>query len=129
VYDFAGFDRRYFEMTYPTPDAGALAARVAAAMPDSEPVHQHAGRGLDHRAWVPLKVKYPDGDVPVLQLSMPPWPATVARPPACPTPTRPSSTTPRCSSPSGPPPTPSSRSAPPIEGYFIGLSKRSFQAA
>jgi 4,5-DOPA dioxygenase extradiol len=71
VYDFAGFDRRYFEMTYPTPDAGALAARVAAAMPDSEPVHQHAGRGLDHGAWVPLKVMYPDGDVPVLQLSMP----------------------------------------------------------
>jgi 4,5-DOPA dioxygenase extradiol len=71
VYDFAGFDRRYFEMTYPTPDAGALAARVAAAMPDSEPVHRHAGRGLDHGAWVPLKVMYPDGDVPVLQLSMP----------------------------------------------------------
>jgi 4,5-DOPA dioxygenase extradiol len=71
VYDFAGFDRRYFEMTYPTPDAGALAARVAAAMPDSEPVHQYAGRGLGHGAWVPLKVMYPDGDVPVLQLSMP----------------------------------------------------------
>ena len=71
VYDFAGFDRRYFEMTYPTPDAGALAARVAAAMPDGEPVHQHASRGLDHGAWVPLKVMYPDGDVPVLQLSMP----------------------------------------------------------
>ena len=71
VYDFAGFDRRYFEMTYPTPDAGALAARVAAAMPDSEPVHRHPSRGLDHGAWVPLKVMYPDGDVPVLQLSMP----------------------------------------------------------
>jgi 4,5-DOPA dioxygenase extradiol len=71
VYDFAGFDRRYFEMTYATPDASALAARVAAAMPDSEPVHQHASRGLDHGAWVPLKVMYPDGDVPVLQLSMP----------------------------------------------------------
>jgi 4,5-DOPA dioxygenase extradiol len=47
VYDFAGFDRRYFEMRYATPDAGALAARVAAAMPDTEPVHQHASRGLD----------------------------------------------------------------------------------
>ena len=71
VYDFAGFDRRYFEMSYATPDAGALAAKVAAAMPDTEPVHQHASRGLDHGAWVPLKVMYPGGDVPVLQLSMP----------------------------------------------------------
>lgn len=71
VYDFSGFDRRYFEMRYATPDAGALAAKVAAAMPDTEPVHQHASRGLDHGAWVPLKVMYPGGDVPVLQLSMP----------------------------------------------------------
>jgi 4,5-DOPA dioxygenase extradiol len=71
VYDFGGFDRRYFSMTYETPDAGSLAARVAAVMPDSEPVHQHASRGLDHGAWVPLKVMYPYADVPVLQLSMP----------------------------------------------------------
>jgi 4,5-DOPA dioxygenase extradiol len=71
VYDFGGFHRRYYEMTYATPDAGALARRVAAAMPDAEPVHEHRGRGLDHGAWVPLKVMYPLGDVPVLQLSMP----------------------------------------------------------
>ncbi len=71
VYDFGGFDQRYFSMTYETPDASALAARVAAAMPDAEPVHQHASRGLDHGAWVPLKVMYPYADVPVLQLSMP----------------------------------------------------------
>lgn len=71
VYDFGGFAPRYFEMTYPTPDAGALATRVAATMPRSESVHQHNHRGLDHGAWVPLKVMYPYGDVPVLQLSMP----------------------------------------------------------
>ncbi len=71
VYDFGGFDRYYFEMTYPTPDASSLAARVAAAMPDGETVHEHSARGLDHGAWVPLKVMYPAGDVPVLQLSMP----------------------------------------------------------
>jgi 4,5-DOPA dioxygenase extradiol len=71
VYDFGGFHPRYYNMTYATPDATSLARRVAAAMPDAEPVHQHASRGLDHGAWVPLKVMYPYADVPVLQLSMP----------------------------------------------------------
>ena len=71
VYDFGGFAQRYHEMTYPTPDAGALARRVAAMMPDHEPVHQHASRGLDHGAWVPLTVMYPEADIPVLQLSLP----------------------------------------------------------
>jgi 4,5-DOPA dioxygenase extradiol len=71
VYDFGGFDPRYYTMTYRTPDASALASRVRAAMADSEPVHQHVSRGLDHGAWVPLKIMYPFGDVPVLQLSMP----------------------------------------------------------
>jgi 4,5-DOPA dioxygenase extradiol len=71
VYDFGGFHPRYYAMTYDTPDAGALARRVAAAMPDSEPVHEHPGRGLDHGAWVPLMAMYPLGDIPVQQLSMP----------------------------------------------------------
>jgi 4,5-DOPA dioxygenase extradiol len=71
VYDFGGFAQRYYEITNDTPDASAPAARVAAMMPDTEPVHQHASRGLDHGAWVPLKIMYPAGDVPVLQMSLP----------------------------------------------------------
>jgi 4,5-DOPA dioxygenase extradiol len=71
VYDFGGFAPVYYAMTYPTPDAGALAGRVVSMMPDVEPVHRHASRGLDHGAWVPLKVMYPYADVPVLQMSMP----------------------------------------------------------
>jgi 4,5-DOPA dioxygenase extradiol len=71
VYDFGGFDARYYRMRYDTPDATALAQRVAAMMPDTEHVHQHASRGLDHGAWVPLKIMYPGADVPVLQMSLP----------------------------------------------------------
>ncbi len=71
VYDFGGFAPKYYEMTYETPDATALAQRVAAMMPDGEPVHQHVSRGLDHGAWVPLKIMYPEADIPVLQMSLP----------------------------------------------------------
>ncbi len=71
VYDFGGFAERYYRMTYETPDASWLARRVAATMPSTEPVHQHADRGLDHGAWVPLRIMYPEADVPVLQMSLP----------------------------------------------------------
>jgi aromatic ring-opening dioxygenase catalytic subunit (LigB family) len=70
VYDFGGFAERFYRMTYATPDASALAARVAGALPDGQPVHT-SRRGLDHGAWVPLTVMYPLGDVPVLQTSLP----------------------------------------------------------
>src|SRR3954468_4546416 len=39
VYDFGGFDPKYSQMTYRTPSAGALAQRVAAMLPRTEPVH------------------------------------------------------------------------------------------
>jgi 4,5-DOPA dioxygenase extradiol len=71
VYDFGGFPERYYRMTYQTPDATALALRIVAMMPDTEQVHQHASRGLDHGAWVPLKIMYPEADIPVLQMSLP----------------------------------------------------------
>jgi 4,5-DOPA dioxygenase extradiol len=71
VYDFGGFAARYYTLTYPTPDATAFASEVASLMPDGSPLHQHPSRGLDHGAWVPLKIMYPLADVPVLQLSLP----------------------------------------------------------
>lgn len=70
VYDFSGFARKFFEMTYETPDATELMNLVASMMPDNEQVFQ-SNRGLDHGAWVPLRVMYPDADIPVLQMSMP----------------------------------------------------------
>ncbi|MEV0686883.1 class III extradiol ring-cleavage dioxygenase [Nocardia sp. NPDC050378] len=71
VYDFGGFDPLYYSMRYDTPDAGELARQVTGLMPDTEHPHRHTGRGLDHGAWVPLKIMYPAADVPVLQLSLP----------------------------------------------------------
>jgi 4,5-DOPA dioxygenase extradiol len=70
VYDFSGFDRKFYQMTYNSPDASALAAKVAALMPKTESIAQ-SDRGLDHGAWVPLRVMYPGADIPVLQMSMP----------------------------------------------------------
>ena len=71
VYDFGGFPQRFYDLTYETPDAGVLATLVRSVLPDDEPVHEHSSRGLDHGAWVPLLVMYPEGDIPVLQMSMP----------------------------------------------------------
>ncbi len=71
VYDFAGFPARYYHQRYPTPDASELGILVRSLLPDTVAVHQHASRGLDHGAWVPLKLMYPDADIPVLQLSLP----------------------------------------------------------
>ena len=71
VYDFGGFDPRYFNMKYETPDASTIAKLVNDVLPDNAPIHEHKSRGLDHGAWVPLKAMYPLGDVPVIQLSLP----------------------------------------------------------
>src|SRR5438477_5501820 len=71
TYDFYGFPQRYYEMTYPSPGAPGLASRVKALMPDTEPVAEQPDYGLDHGAYVPLLVMYPQADIPVLQMSMP----------------------------------------------------------
>ena len=71
VYDFAGFPEKYYQVRYDQPGAPALAQKVRALIPDDEPVYQAPDRGLDHGAYVPLTVMYPDADIPVLQVSMP----------------------------------------------------------
>ena len=71
VYDFGGFHPRYYSLQYATPDATALARRIAATVGDGTPLHHHVDRGLDHGAFIPLMAMYPAADVPVVQLSMP----------------------------------------------------------
>jgi 4,5-DOPA dioxygenase extradiol len=68
-YDFWGFPKHYYEVTYPAPGAPALAESVRKLLGGE--VHEHPDRGLDHGAYVPLVEMYPGADVPVIQLSMP----------------------------------------------------------
>jgi len=71
VYDFFGFPERYYRAQYPAPGAPWLADRVRALLAGTEAVVEQPARGLDHGAYVPLLVMYPEADVPVLQISMP----------------------------------------------------------
>ncbi len=71
VYDFYGFPRHYYEMTYEAPGAPALAAKVKGLISANEPIIDREMRGLDHGAWVPLIAMYPAADIPVLQMSLP----------------------------------------------------------
>jgi 4,5-DOPA dioxygenase extradiol len=71
IYDFYGFPERYYRARYPAPGAPELAGKVRALLAGQEQVADMPRRGLDHGAYVPLTVMYPDADIPVLQISMP----------------------------------------------------------
>ena len=71
IYDFGGFDAKYFRLRYDTPDATNLAALVSSVLSDSHSVAQQSSRGLDHGAYIPLMTMYPEADIPVLQMSIP----------------------------------------------------------
>jgi|SRR5580698_5793053 4,5-DOPA dioxygenase extradiol len=71
IHDFQGFPEPLYALRYPAPGAPALARETAGLL-------QAAGlearidpsRGLDHGAWVPLMLMYPEAKVPVVQLSL-----------------------------------------------------------
>ncbi len=71
IYDYFGFPPHTYELTYPAPGAPALAQRIvdllqAAGIESGA----DAQRGFDHGMFIPLKLMFPEADIPVVQLSL-----------------------------------------------------------
>jgi 4,5-DOPA dioxygenase extradiol len=72
IHDFGGFPSELYALTYDAPGSPTLAATVARMLEDAgwkSSVTRE--RGLDHGAWIPLRILYPGADIPVVALSVP----------------------------------------------------------
>jgi len=71
IHDFWGFPDELYALRYPATGCPEASAQVVAALQSAGlPVAQDAERGLDHGAWVPLRLMFPDAEVPVIPLSI-----------------------------------------------------------
>jgi aromatic ring-opening dioxygenase catalytic subunit (LigB family) len=71
LFDYYGFPPETYRLTYPARGSGAVAARVRELLDEAGLASAgEPARGLDHGVFVPLKLVYPDADVPVVQLSL-----------------------------------------------------------
>jgi 4,5-DOPA dioxygenase extradiol len=71
IHDFGGFPEALYRLQYPAPGAPELAARVVELLAAAGiSAATSASRGLDHGAWVPLMLAWPDGQIPVTQLAV-----------------------------------------------------------
>jgi 4,5-DOPA dioxygenase extradiol len=71
IHDFWGFPDELYTLRYPATGCREASNDVAAAIKAAGlPVAEDAERGLDHGAWVPLRLMFPEADVPVIPLSI-----------------------------------------------------------
>jgi len=71
IYDYYGFPEAAYRIEYPCPGEPRLAADIGAALQEAGlPGRLDPQRGFDHGLFVPLKIMYPDADIPCVQLSL-----------------------------------------------------------
>ena len=71
LYDYYGFPESTYALTYPAPGSPELAARAAGLLQAAGlPARVDNDRGWDHGVFIPLKLMYPEADVPVVQMSL-----------------------------------------------------------
>ncbi len=71
LFDYYGFPPHTYQLRYDAPGAPQLALRAAQLLRDAGfSAALDTQRGLDHGVFVPLKVMYPEADIPVVELSL-----------------------------------------------------------
>lgn len=71
IHDFWGFPEALYAIRYPASGCPEASREVVAAIAAAGlPVASDATRGLDHGAWVPLRLMFPDAQIPVIPLSL-----------------------------------------------------------
>lgn len=70
IYDYGGFPPHTYELTYGAPGSPGVAARASELLELAGIAHHVEQRGWDHGVFVPLKVVFPDADVPVVAMSV-----------------------------------------------------------
>lgn len=71
IYDYFGFPPESYEIQYPAPGNRALASRLQSCLQDGGITAMLDGdRGFDHGLYIPLKIMYPEADIPCVQLSL-----------------------------------------------------------
>ena len=71
IYDYGGFPPHTYQIQYPAPGAPALATHISGLLGAAAIEHRvDAERGWDHGVFIPLKVMYPDADVPIVAVSV-----------------------------------------------------------